>query len=219
MSTIKTDTLTSVTSNTDLTLSANGTGGVKVSDYFQLAKGEDISSAGSLTLGKDGNFFDVTGTTTITSIGTQGIGSHITLHFDDALTLTHHATNLILPGADDITTAAGDIAVMYEYASADWRCVSYTTASGVPVAPLTTAVVNAGENIFIVLDGTDSSSTDAGDNVIMDRSAGDHTDAGDDIIGEDEVLLHTGMQRNVFQIFADDGTLKISLAGFAPGVI
>ena len=133
MSTIKTDALTSVSTNTDLTLSANGTGGVKVSDYFQLTKGSDISSATSLSLGTDGNAFDVTGTTTITSIGTQGIGSHITLHFDGALTFTHHSTNLILPGAANITTAAGDIAVMYEYASADWRCVSYSKASGAPV--------------------------------------------------------------------------------------
>jgi len=133
MSTIKTDALTSVTTNTDLTLSANGTGGVKVSDYFQLTKGSDISSATGLSLGTDGNAFDVTGTTTITTIGTQGIGSHITLHFDGALTFTHHATNLILPGAANITTAAGDIAVMYEYASADWRCVTYTKANGKPV--------------------------------------------------------------------------------------
>jgi len=133
MSTIKTDALTSVTTNTDLTLSANGTGGVKVSDYFQLTKGADISSATSLTLGTDGNAFDVTGTTTITSIATQGIGSHVTLHFDGALTFTHHSTNLILPGAANITTAAGDIAVMYEYASADWRCINYTKASGAAV--------------------------------------------------------------------------------------
>ena len=133
MSTVKTDALTSVSTNTDLTLSANGTGGVKVSDYFQLTKGADISSATSLTLGTDGNAFDVTGTTTITSIATQGIGSHVTLHFDGALTFTHHSTNLILPGAANITTAAGDIAVMYEYASADWRCVSYSKASGASV--------------------------------------------------------------------------------------
>jgi hypothetical protein len=133
VSTIKTDALTSVTTNTDLTLSANGTGGVKVSDYFQLTKGADISSATSLTLGTDGNAFDITGTTTITSIATQGIGSHVTLHFDGALTFTHHSTDLILPGAANITTAAGDIAVMYEYASADWRCVSYSKASGAAV--------------------------------------------------------------------------------------
>ena len=130
MSTLKSDAVTAITSNTDLSLSGSGTGGVKVTDYFVQTKGSDISSATSLTLGKDGNHFDVTGTTTITSIATQGIGSYVTLHFDGALTFTHDSADLILPGAANITTAAGDIAVMYEYASADWRCVSYTKASG-----------------------------------------------------------------------------------------
>ena len=214
MSTIKTDSLTSVSTNTDLTLSANGTGGVKVSDYFQMTKGSDISSATSLTLGTDGNFFDVTGTVTITSIATQGIGFHVILHFDDALTFTHHATDLILPGAANITTATGDIAVMYEYASADWRCVSYFKANGGLLGTVTTP----GEQIFIVMNQSAAAGTDAGDNIIMDRSAVGE-DVGDDIIGEDEVLLHTGMQRNVINIRGSDGTTKISLAGFAPGAI
>jgi len=154
MATIKTDTLTSVSTNTDLTLSANGTGGVKVSDYFQLTKGSDIASGTTLTLGTDGNAFDVTGTTTITSIATQGIGSHITLHFDGALTFTHHSTNLILPGAASITTAAGDIAVMYEYASADWRCISYTKASGVAVV-----AASGGATTFIAKNTPSGAST------------------------------------------------------------
>jgi hypothetical protein len=133
MSTLKADAVTSAQDNTALTLSGTGTGGVKVNDFFIQAKGADIASDTALTLGKDGNQFDVTGTTTITSIATQGIGSYVTLHFDGVLTFTHHSTNLILPGAANITTAAGDIAVMYEYASADWRCVSYTKASGAAV--------------------------------------------------------------------------------------
>jgi hypothetical protein len=125
--------ISSTGTNTNLELSGKGSGGVKITDYLIQTKGADISSATSLTLGKDGNQFDVTGTTTITSIATQGIGSYVTLHFDGALTFTHDATNLILPGAANITTAAGDIAVMYEYASADWRCVSFTKASGAAV--------------------------------------------------------------------------------------
>ena len=169
MSTIKTDELTSVSTNTDLTLSANGTGGVKVSDYFQLTKGSDIASATSLTLGTDGNAFDVTGTTTVTSMATQGIGSHVTLHFDGALTFTHHATDLILPGAVNIITAAGDIAVMYEYASADWRCISYIRASG-KLQP-SSEVSAESFNLPITLNGTDGSSTHAGDNIVLDGSA------------------------------------------------
>lgn len=94
------------------------------------AKGADVASATALPLGTDGNYFDVTGTTAITSIATAGIGTTIGLHFDGALTFTHHATDLILPGGANITTAAGDEATLVEYASGDWRCLSYTKASG-----------------------------------------------------------------------------------------
>lgn len=89
-------------------------------------KGSDIASASALTLGIDGNSFDVTGTTTITSISTAGVGVHITLQFDGALILTHHATDLILPSGENITTTAGDIAVFYEYAAGDWRLITYS---------------------------------------------------------------------------------------------
>ena len=76
-----------------------------------------------------------------------------------------------------------------------------------------------GEDVFIVLDGTDAAGTaNAGDNIIMDRSAAS-TDVGDDIIGEDEVFLHSGMQRNVINIIGSDGKIKNSVAGFAPGAI
>ena len=45
---------------------------------------------------------------------------------------------MVLPGGANITTAAGDIAVLYEYASGDWRCVSYSRASGQPVGVTST---------------------------------------------------------------------------------
>jgi len=70
-------------------------------------KGSDVASATALTLG-DGNIFDITGTTTITSIATMAVGAKVTLHFDGVLILTHHATDLVLPGGANITTAAGD---------------------------------------------------------------------------------------------------------------
>jgi hypothetical protein len=75
-----------------------------------------------------------------------------------------------------------------------------------------------GEDVFIVMDQSAAGGTDAGDNIIMDRSA-DSTDVGDDIIGEDEVFLHSGMQRNVIEIRSSRGVLLNSLAGFAPGAI
>jgi len=100
------------------------------SKVVKFSKGADVASAAALSLGTDGNAFDITGTTTITSIDTVGIGTWVLLQFDGALTLTHHATDLILPGGANITTAAGDIALFYEYASGDWRCMLYTKAAG-----------------------------------------------------------------------------------------
>jgi len=122
------------------------------SKQIQWSKGADVASAGALTLGTDGNIFDITGTTTITSIATLAIGTVVVLQFDAALTFTHHATNLILPGGANITTAAGDHAVMAEYAAGDWRCIAYTKADG------TTVVASAPAN-----------------------HASDHTDGTDDI--------------------------------------
>ena len=90
-------------------------------------KGADVASATTLPVISDGNFFDVTGTTEIQIIASMGIGTEITLQFDGALQLTHSA-NLVLPGAANITTIAGDVLTFVEYASADWVCVSYQSA-------------------------------------------------------------------------------------------
>lgn len=106
------------------------------SAQVRWAKGADVASDTALTLTTDGNYFDITGTTAITSIGTLGVGTVVKLHFDDVLTLTHHSTDLVLPGGDDIATAAGDEAEFVEYATGDWRCTNYQKASGKPVVEL-----------------------------------------------------------------------------------
>jgi hypothetical protein len=101
---------------------------------IQWSQGADVASQAALPVLTDGNYFDVTGTGTITSINTTGgIGTQIKLHFDGILTLTHDSTDLILPGGANITTAAGDEAEFIEYASGDYRCTNYTKASGVPI--------------------------------------------------------------------------------------
>ena len=104
----------------------------KSANQRNWAKGADVASTAALTLGTDGNYFDITGTSAITSIGTLGVGTVVKLHFDAALTLTHNATDLILPGGANITTAAGDEAEFVEYAAGDWRCTNYQLASRPP---------------------------------------------------------------------------------------
>lgn len=95
-------------------------------------KGADIASATTLAIGTDGDYFDVTGTTSITALSGGYVGQVVRLHFDGALTLTHHATNLVLPGGVDITTVAGDEAEFLQYATDDWRCTNYQTYQKIP---------------------------------------------------------------------------------------
>jgi hypothetical protein len=77
-----------------------------------------------------GDYFNVTGTTAITSIESRTAGREITLIFAAALTLTHNSTSLILPGGANITTAAGDIARLRSEGSGNWRLVEYLQADG-----------------------------------------------------------------------------------------
>lgn len=119
--------------NTTVATLAGGqtfTGAMTFGALVVWSKGADVASAASLTLGPDGNYFDVTGTTAITSMNSLGVGTWVTLHFDDALTFTHDGTNLVLPNGIDIETQAGDEAVLIEYASGDWRLISYTKLPG-----------------------------------------------------------------------------------------
>lgn len=98
------------------------------------AKGTDIASASTISIPADGNYFDITGTTTITSLGSPSntvTGWEVTFRFAGALTLTHNATSLILPNAgSNITTAANDTATFRYLGSGNWICVNYTQASG-----------------------------------------------------------------------------------------
>ncbi len=94
--------------------------------------GADIASASTVDLGAaTGDVVDVTGTTTITAI-TLAEGKRRIVRFTGALTLTHGAS-LVLPGAANITTAAGDYAVFVGYAAGVVRCVLYSKASGYAV--------------------------------------------------------------------------------------
>lgn len=96
------------------------------------AKGIDIASATTTNIGAaTGEFVDVTGTTTITGLGTIAAGIVRTVRFTGILTLTHNGTSLILPGAANISTVNGDVAMFRSLGSGNWVCVNYIRASGV----------------------------------------------------------------------------------------
>jgi hypothetical protein len=91
----------------------------------------DIASAATTNIGAANSLnVRITGTTTITSLGTVANGIRRYLRFAAALTLTHNATSLILPGGANITTAAGDTAIAISLGSGNWVVVNYMPAGG-----------------------------------------------------------------------------------------
>jgi hypothetical protein len=95
-------------------------------------KGTDIASSSSTAICATGTsgFAHITGTTAITSFGTAAAGCSRLIVFDDALTLTHNATSLKLPGGINITTAANDAALAVSEGSGNWHVLFYLPAAG-----------------------------------------------------------------------------------------
>src|SRR5574341_1075211 len=105
-----------------------------VRSYLSHYNGSAIASAGTTDLGSNtGLIQEISGTTTITSLGTVSAGIWKIVRFQGALTLTHNATSLILPGGANITTAAGDIMLAYSRGSGNWTVPFYQKATGKPV--------------------------------------------------------------------------------------
>ena len=128
---------------------ANLTGSVPSAALGNIqGKGADIASAGTMTIGTDGGYFDITGTTGITAM-TVAAGRVFTLQFDGAVTLTHSST-LYLSGAANFTTEANDHLTFISVAANDVRQIgtglkdggSPVTASGTDYA-----VVRASRNM------------------------------------------------------------------------
>lgn len=110
-------------------------------------KGADIASAATTDIGAaTGNFVDVTGTTTITALGTVQAGTRRIVRFTGALTLTHNATSLILPTSANITTANGDVAEFVSLGGGNWKCSNYIRQTGAPIggSGLTRTILTSG---------------------------------------------------------------------------
>ena len=91
-----------------LNLASIGQNMAMSSALFSFAKGSDVASATSITLGS-GNFFDITGTTTITGITAKAAGTVVILQFDSSLTVTDGST---LRLAGNFSATANDILVL-----------------------------------------------------------------------------------------------------------
>ncbi len=104
---------------------------IVASGALALVDWTDIASAVTTDLGSiASNFVRVTGTTTITGLGTVAATAWRFVRFAGALTLTHNAASLILPGAANIATVAGDCGLFKSEGSGNWRCLWLAKASG-----------------------------------------------------------------------------------------
>jgi len=95
-------------------------------------KGSDVASANTLTLGNDGNSFDITGTTTVNNITVTDwqSGATITLKFDGVLTVTDQAGGsgqLRLAASSNQTTAA-NTRIVLQLDGTEWWELSRTVA-------------------------------------------------------------------------------------------
>jgi len=97
----------------------------------------DVASSGTCDIGASNSpFARITGTTTITSFGTNYNGPRF-LRFIDTPTLTHNASTLILPTGANIIAAAGDTCIAIPKATSTnpdgWVVAAYQRATGGPL--------------------------------------------------------------------------------------
>lgn len=142
----------------------------KILNRLNQAKGADVASAATLTLGSDGNVFGITGTATITWITTSSwtAGAKITLIFSGACTLTHNngsdpagAVSVLLRGAVSFVSAAGDCLEL-TYNGTNWVETSRATvgqqvvanrfgfSKGANVASAGTLTLGSDGNVFAI---------------------------------------------------------------------
>lgn len=101
-----------------------------------------IATASTMNIGAAAsNNISATGSTAITGFDTVAAGIKRSIIFVSTPVITYNATSLILPGAANITAAAGDVAEFESLGSGNWQCIKYMRANG-------TAIVSSGAGGF-----------------------------------------------------------------------
>lgn len=183
---------------------------------IELSKGANVASASTVDLGAitDGNVIHITGTTAITSFGTAPTAGIVRqVIFDGALTLTHNASTLVLPGAANLTTRADDMIVLIADTTTKWRVFGYvgltgdnraysttnnsyhisggdkTTAAGDVIIGHLTGGTTGGDNVILGVRAGMFSSTGTQGNVLVGYCAGAHSGDGNGIRGSRNTVV------------------------------
>ena len=169
-----------IVSGNIVTVRYNSAGTCFYIDYVDKiwTQGTAVASAGTVTFGEYG-YVQITGTTTITALAfsSDRAGKVIVVNFAGALTLTHNATSLILPGGASITTAAGDRAAFVSEGSGNFRCLWYTYASAVALTATTGTTPYYAARAWVNFNGNGVIAIRASANVtsLTDNGVGDYT--------------------------------------------
>lgn len=151
-----------------------------------------VASATSTAIGAAAsNNVDISGTTSITSFDTVAEGINRKGRFTGALTLTHNATSLILPGAANITTAANDRYEARSLGSGNWIVTKYEKADG-------TAVVG----------------TSVGNHEAVVHTANGHATTNNKIRRFSTVMTNVGTAITYADSAADGASFTINVTGF-----
>lgn len=133
-----------------------------------------IASATTTDLGTiTSHYASITGTTTITSFGVSGTTLASTdfpfyrVAFAGSLTLTYNATSMILPGAANIQTAAGDTADVVYGGGSNWAVIRYNRAASPPGAGAL-----GGANALVITNNAAQSVTVTFNSAVLVNSSG-----------------------------------------------
>jgi hypothetical protein len=195
-----------ITINSTQDVTINNGGLIVVDGRFQTAKGGDIASANETTLGTDGNYFDITGNTTINWITKTGwtAGDIIVLQFDSTPQVTDTAgappptgAEIILLGGANFTAAVGDT-LTFSYDGTYFREISRTGTldAGVSAATTslagkvelaTTAEINTGTDATRAMTPDAFAASNMGKKVLEVVIVGTDTAVGTTTVGVDDI--------------------------------
>ena len=100
-------------------------GNTSLTTQIQWGKGADLASSSTLTIGSDGNVFDVTGTTNVDALSTKPAGTIIVLRFTGAgLNLVHNATSLITFFGFDYRVIQNETITLMSLGSGNWQMIA-----------------------------------------------------------------------------------------------
>lgn len=115
---------------------------VSASGAFNWNMAATVTATATVAIGAmTGNYAVVTGTATVSSFDSLRAGGIRVIEWSGATPLENNS-NIVLPGAANLTTAAGDLTIFVTDGSAVWRAF-HQKASGAPISmsPITNSIV------------------------------------------------------------------------------